>query len=277
MKDEPIQQTLFNQESTTALQFKDPISSLQRELAQFGFTPNLSKVYIYLGKYGAKTALDVVRNLKIPRTETYNLLNLLMDKGVVCTTLSHPKKYVALPLEQAILNLVSVEKDRVNYLEKSSESLVMLWNRIPDFLGGTDQEKDDKFQILKGAHQIRSRACQIIKKSRQIWIMGPERDVLGFYQSDAFEDLDKTGTKVRLLVSGQALMEEVTKDLKRLQLKESPSDVGDNLCFVVSDSELLFCVRCSKDFPLGEMAFWCDSRPLISSIKMLFNLIWSKS
>ncbi|HJU14653.1 MAG TPA: helix-turn-helix domain-containing protein [Candidatus Nitrosotalea sp.] len=276
MKDEPIQQALFDYDSITALQFKDPISNLQKELSQFGFTPNLSKVYIYLGKYGSKTAFDIVRDLRIPRTEAYNLLKSLMNKGVVYSTMQHPMKFVALPLEKAIWNLVNVEKQRVNNLEKSSEGLVTLWRMIPDFLAQKNSDKDDKFQILKGSHQIRTKVCEIIQNSKDIQILGPERDILGFYHSDAFASLEKSGKRLRLLVSNLTLMGEVAKELKRLRIKKTPNEVGDNLCFVISDGELLFYIRNSNDYPLGAVAFWSNSILLIYSIRMLFDLMWSK-
>lgn len=277
MKDEAVQQTLFNYDSANSAYFKDHLTNLQKELQPFGFTHNLSKVYIYLGKYGPKTAFDVVKALKIPRTETYNLLKILMNKGVVYSTMQHPMRFAAIPLEKAVWNLVNVEKQRVVSLEKNSENLVTLWRMIPDFLSEKNLDKDDKFQILKGANQVRSKVSEIIQQSKEVQILGSEKDVLGFYRSDAFSTFDRTGKNVRLLVSNMALLDGLAKELKQLRMKKTPMEIHENLCFVISDAELLFYVRNPNDFPLRAVAFWSNSVPLIYSMKMLFDFIWFKS
>jgi len=56
---------------------------IRNELSKFGLTPNQSKVFLYLEKYGSSTATQVSKALKVPRTETYHLLTNLQNKGIV--------------------------------------------------------------------------------------------------------------------------------------------------------------------------------------------------
>ncbi len=277
MKDEIVQQTLFNYDSSNTEYFKGHLENLQKQLRQFGFTLNLSKVYIYLGKYGPKTAFDIVKALKIPRTETYNLLKLLMNKGVVYSTMQHPMRFAAIPLEKAIWDLVTAEKLRVDSLEKNGENLVTLWRRIPDFLNEEVPDRDDKFQILKGANQIRARVSEIIRASKEIQILGSEKSVIGFYQSDSFSSMDGHGKTMRILVSNMTFMNDMIKELKRLRIKKMPSDVHENLCFVIGGDDLLFYIRNETENPLRVVAFWSNSKLLASSMRMLFDSLWSKS
>ncbi|MGI0101170.1 MAG: TrmB family transcriptional regulator [Nitrosotalea sp.] len=278
MKDDLIQQVLFNHDSSTALNFKDHLANLQKELSQFGFTPNLSKVYIYLGKYGgAKTAFDIARALKIPRTETYNLLKILVNKGIVYSIMQHPMRFIALPLDKAIWNLVTVEKQRVNSLEQNGKNLISLWNMIPDFMNESTTDNNDKFQILEGTNQIHTKVCEIIKNSKEIKMLGSEKDLMKFYHSDVFAILDKTPKELKLLVSNTAVISNVIKEFKNTQIKITPDDIHSNLFFVVNDGDLLFYIRNPSDHHLRTIAFWSNSIPLIYSIMMLFDLIWSKS
>lgn len=277
MKDEIIQQALFNHDSNTTINFKDQITSLQKELLSFGFTPNLSKVYIYLGKYGPKTAFDIVKALKIRRTEAYGILKVLMNKGIVYSTMQHPMRFFALPLEKAIWNLVNVEKQRVHNLERNGENLVRLWHTIPNFMNEKPSDKDDRFQILKGGNQIRAKVCEMVQNSKEIQMLCSEKEVMGFYHSDAFMVLDKTEKNLRLLVSRITTINDLVKELKHLQVKKTSNEVHDNLCFVVNDNELLFYTRSASDYPSNIVAFWSDSIPLIYSMRMLFDFIWSQS
>lgn len=276
MKDEIIQQTLFNHDSHVALNFKDKVEHLQKELSSFGFSHNLSKVYIYLGKYGPKTAFDIVKALKIRRTEAYGILKTLMNKGIVYSTIQHPMRFVALPLEKAIWNLVNAEKQRVSALERNGENLVSLWHTIPDFMGDKQSDKEDKFQILKGSNQINAKVCEMIRNSKIAQILCSEKEILGFYHSDAFSGLGKT-KNLRLLVSRIDSITGIGKEFKQMQMKKTANEVRNDLCFVVSDDGLLFYTKNANSLTSNTMAFWSNSVPLLYSIRMLFEFIWSKS
>jgi len=62
-------------------QSDNPITELNRMLVGYDLTPNQSKVYLFLSKIGIKTASEVSKALRIPRTETYHLLSTLQQKG----------------------------------------------------------------------------------------------------------------------------------------------------------------------------------------------------
>ncbi|HJT10921.1 MAG TPA: helix-turn-helix domain-containing protein [Candidatus Nitrosotalea sp.] len=277
MKDDHIQQILFNQDSSNRINFQDHLVNLQKELSQFGFTANLSKVYIYLGKYGAKTAFDIVKALKIPRTETYNLLKILVNKGVVYSTMQHPMRFVAMPLDKAIWNLVNVEKQRINNLEQNSKNLVSLWNMIPDFLNEKTPNNDERFRILEGTNQIHAKVCEILKNSKEVQIIGSEKNLMKFYNSNMFTMLDSDAKDLKLLVSQTALISTVAKKFKGMQIKKTPNDIHPNLCFVINDSELLFYIRHTNDYKIQAIAFWSNSVALLYSMRILFDFIWSKS
>src|SRR5579864_9471467 len=119
MKEDELSASIFDADSgSVRYEQKVTCDKLKDELAKFGLTSNQSKVYIYLGKYGSKTAPEVCKSLKLPRTETYHLLTSLQNKGVVSATFQHPIRFSAVPLDKAIWVLVNAEKERVNTLEK---------------------------------------------------------------------------------------------------------------------------------------------------------------
>jgi len=68
--------SLFDNDSDTELyKHKITLDKIKNELINFGLTPNQSRVFIYLGKYGSKEASEISKALQIPRTETYQLVN----------------------------------------------------------------------------------------------------------------------------------------------------------------------------------------------------------
>src|SRR3989442_1698768 len=167
MKDEETLITIFDNTSDSSLtEHRLKLDRLREDLSKFGLTANQAKVYIFLGKYGSKTAPEVCKALRLPRTETYHLLTTLQNKGIVSATFQHPIKFAALPLEKAVWVLVNSEKERVNSLEKQEKSIVELWNTVPEFTT-TTQSKENRFQMLQGSNQVHSKIREIIKNAGQ--------------------------------------------------------------------------------------------------------------
>ena len=93
---------------------------IQDTLEKFGLTANQSKVYLFLGKNGTKTATEVFQALKLPRTETYQILSSLQSKGIISAIIGHPVKFTAIEISEAISSIIDSEKQKIKKLEKKS-------------------------------------------------------------------------------------------------------------------------------------------------------------
>jgi hypothetical protein len=63
MTSEKTQTSIFDTTPDSQMyEYKLSVEKVQTELLQYGLTSNQSKVFIYLGKYGAKTAPEFVRH-----------------------------------------------------------------------------------------------------------------------------------------------------------------------------------------------------------------------
>lgn len=279
MRDEETQITIFDTNSDSRLyEHRMSLDSLKEQLSDFGLTANQSKVYIYLGKYGSKTAPEVCKALKLPRTETYHLLTTLQNKGIVSATFQHPIKFLAEPLNKAIWSLVNAEKERVNTLEKKEQKLSELWESIPSFSAST-QEKEDKFQMLQGTNQIHSKIKDMISTTKKEFIaLGSEKDFLKFYHSDFFEPLDKAKVDLKLLTAASEKSLYIFDDIDRTKVRKMSDTIKNNLCFIAKDDEeIIFFIKNSSQTSQEISAIWSDSDTMIYSMKMLFQSIWIKS
>ena len=91
----------------------NPINELNRLLIKYDLTPNQAKVYLYLSKIGIKTASEISKSLKIPRTETYHLLSTLQQKGIIFSVFGKPTKFNAVGIDESIVILVNNEKNKI--------------------------------------------------------------------------------------------------------------------------------------------------------------------
>jgi sugar-specific transcriptional regulator TrmB len=272
--------TIFeNDPDSSSYEHKQSIDQLQTQFSKFGLTANQIKVYIFLGKYGSKTAPEVCRALKLPRTETYHLLTTLQNKGIVSATFQHPIKFSALPLTNAIKSMVNTEKERIKKLEKQEEELTKLWDTIPNYHNEPDLEKEDKFQMLQGENQIYGKINDmIINTKKEFQLIGNEKDFLKFYHANFLEPLDKSEIELKILTNSSTRTLYVFDEIDRTNVKKIPSTTNGEICFVIKDNEaILFFMKNSESGKENITAMWTNSNAMIYSKKLLFDLLWSKS
>ena len=277
---ETPQVTIFeNDPDSSSYEHKQSIDQLQVQFSKFGLTTNQGKVYIFLGKYGSKTAPEVCRALKLPRTETYHLLTTLQNKGVVSATFQHPIKFSALSLSSAMKSLIDTEKERVKKLENQEQDLTKIWDSIPTFHNELDLVKEDKFQMLQGENQIYGKINDmIINTMKDFQIIGSEKDFLRFYHANFLEPLDKSEIDLKILTNSSARTLYVFDEIDKTNVKKIPSATNGDICFIVKDNEeILFFMKNPDSGKENITAMWTNSKAMIYSKKLLFDLLWSKS
>jgi len=274
------QSTIFeNDPDSSSYEHKQSIDQLQDQFSKFGLTVNQCKVYIFLGKYGSKTAPEVCRALKLPRTETYHLLTTLQNKGIVSATFQHPIKFSALSLSSAIKSMVNTEKERIRKLEKQEEEVTKLWNTIPNYHNEPELDKEDKFQMLQGENQIYGKINDMIRNTKKgFQIIGNEKDFLKFYHANFLEPLDKSDIDLQILTSSSERTLYVYDEIDRTNVKKFPTTKDGSICFVIKDNEeILFFMKNSESGKENVSAMWTNSSAMIYSKKLLFDLLWTKS
>ncbi len=270
--------TLFDNDSETELyKHKITLERIKNELISFGLTANQSKVFIYLGKYGSKSASEIAKALQMPRTETYHLVNSLQNMGLVTAELVHPTKYSAMEMKQAIETLVKQEQRRIDSLAGKEESLSKLWKQVPFFVVETDESKSEKMQLLHGMGPITNKIKEMIgNSSESIKIYGSIPDVLRFYHSDVFDWIENSKSEMELVISPLSKTPEFISELDQKKIRAITSN-SDNNCFVINDKkEVLIFMRNATHATRQTFAWWSDSETLVDMMSSLFDLSWEK-
>ncbi len=271
---------IFTSESGTALyEQRNQLDQIKNELLKFGLSANQAKVYIYLGKYGAKTAPEVCKSLDVPRTETYHILNTLQSLGVVTAECCQPTKFEALPLAKVIRTLVNSEKERVNILLQNEKEIVNLWNKIPSFVVETNEAKMDKLQMLQGAPQIQNKLKEMITDAKdEFRLLCTPKDFARLYHSDLIKLLGNSPAFEKVIISPAHTMPEITEEISKERIRIMPTGKTDSLCFMIKDfDEVLFFLRNATYPSHNNFAVWSDSDSMIDSLRALFEYSWENS
>ena len=271
--------TVFDSDSDTSMyKYKAGLDKIQSELMKFGLSPTQAKVFIFLGKYGTKSAPDISRALELPRTETYHVVNSLQSMGLVTAELDHPTKYSALDLRKAITSLVKQEQQRIDSLAEKEDDLAELWETIPFFAVKTDQSKQEKMQLLHGSGPITNKIKDMIGGcvgDFKIYCSRP--DASRFYHSDILELLENSPAESQMILTP-------SMDIPDFLSSKNPQDVRiipkntEKKCFLISDSkEVLIFLRNVSHPSHRVFACWSDSESLVDMMTSLFELSWESA
>ena len=269
---------LFDNESDTAMyKHKLTLEKIKDELINFGLTKSQAKVFIYLGKYGSKTASEISKALQLPRTETYHLVNSLQNMGLVVAELAHPTKYTAMDMREAVSTLVRQEQDRIDTLADKEESLSEMWKEIPFFAVETDESKSEKMQLLHGSGPIINKIKEMMNSSTEDFrIYGSVPDLLRMYHADVFDLVDKSPTNLKMVVTPLNQTPEFLSEMSSAKIRAMPTN-SENKCFVVNDKkEVLIFMRNATHPTRQVFAWWSNSETLVEMMSSLFELSWEK-
>ena len=258
-------------------QTDNPITELNRMLIRYDLTPNQSKVYLFLSKIGVKTASEISKALKIPRTETYHLLSTLQQKGIIFSIFGKPTKFNAVGIEESLEILVNNEKSRVNELDAGKEGLIRLWKIIPKYGEAIPEEQNNKFQSLQGRNSILVKLEQMVKESKEnILVLGTETDFKKFYFTEFSELLNKTKSDLKILLDHQGETPTIFEDIAAKKIKKIDDKNREDFCFIIKDdNEVIFFISNNKTKDM--LAVWTDSKTFVTTLRSLFSLMWRKS
>ena len=254
-----------------------PYDSLLTSLLEFGLTQNQARVYLFLSKNKSKSAPEISRCLKIPRTETYHLLNGLQSKGITIAAFGKPTKFQAVPFDKSINILVSNERTRLDELEKQSLYMISQWNMIPDTETDDALIKENRFQIVQGKISIVGKLNQLINSAKKdVLLLGSEKDFMKFYHTDFIDSLKDANTNLKILMSTNNSSPFIVNELPANCVKRFEDSLGENLWFLIKDcEEIFFFIKNGENSEM--IAVWTDSKTMLNSMKLLFNMIWKKA
>ena len=195
-------------------------------LQQFGYSQYESKVYETLVTSGeAMDASSIVKQSGVPKAKIYEVLDRLVDKGIVMDTLAGKKRtYAALPVEAVIGKLTQEFESDIQELRASSQRRTVT---------------DDQVWSLKSYSSIQAFCRQMIEEA--------EESVLVSMWSDEFAEIrdllnrkEQEGIRVEALVTGE---EQPQADLSKLYVLK-PTAAHDKLerfmLLVTDTKQLLF-------------------------------------
>ncbi|MEK6906948.1 MAG: helix-turn-helix domain-containing protein [Nanoarchaeota archaeon] len=148
---------------------------IEQILKEIGLTGSEVKVYLALINLGLSSKSDIIRESKIASSKIYNVLDKLMDKGMVSMITKNNVKYYAAAPVSRIKDYFEIKKIKIEQEEK-------IINQILPNLENLQKEHKEKtsaeiFIGWKGMETVYSDVLGTIKKGEYAYILGASTGV----------------------------------------------------------------------------------------------------
>lgn len=240
-------------------------------LKDIGLTDSEIKVYMALLKIGSSKKGPIVREAGISPSKLYDVMEKLVDKGLVSYVTKNNVMHFRAAPPARILDYVKEKQER---LQRDGEELGKLLPELQKMRGAADSETDAEiFRGWKGMQTVYNDILETLSPGDGYCIFGAsrgedERRVRSFYTSFSIR-AKRRGLKTIIIFneSARGNIEGVEKSAEVRYMKETtPSETvvyGDKTAIVLLEKE--------------PMVILIRGRSIAESFRAYFSLMWNSS
>lgn len=240
-----------------------PNEEIEQVLEAIGLNKNEILVYLDLLRQGKSSATDISNRTKIHRSNTYDVLDKLAEKGIVQQTIENEKKFFYPIDPKDLLNIIKQQETAVKRIIPKLEDI----QNIP--------REEIKVTVSEGLTSIKNASIKQLECGKEILSYGASSkdvDVLGGYIKDFHNQRIQKGIKLRRIYG----IDELTRvrDLNTLALTEArylslhKSKVSWHVC-----GKKVTIFHWEPPFS----AVVIESQPIAETFKHNFELMWEES
>ncbi len=225
----------------------------EQELSKIGLPRNEAKAYLELLKRGSISANELAKKLGFDRTLTYQILNNLVEKGLVNYIIKENKKFFEAADPENLLTPIQ---------EKENIALTL----IPELRNiNKIKEKEQEVKVYEGKAGLKTFFSDILtcKDACFFGATGKSYDILKYELPHIAKTALKLGLKGRMITSNEFKSHEMTK-LKNLKVRyleevKSPATTsiyGDKVAIhVLTDKPIVIIIK-NKDIALSYKSYF---------------------
>ena len=136
-------------------------------LKEIGLSQNESKVYLAMLRLGSDTVLGITKKSGVHRSNVYDVLGKLMEKGLVSYVVKEGKRMYQATEPEKLIDILRESKEDIERKEKMVQGILPALNAIKPLFG-----KKSQVTILEGAEGIKTIFEQKINDGVTNYVIG---------------------------------------------------------------------------------------------------------
>jgi sugar-specific transcriptional regulator TrmB len=270
--------TSRNRISSDTLEHIDALKNIDQALSKFKLNKNEIRVYLYLARFGAHKAQSIAEALGVHRTEAYKILRRLEEQGLITRVMERPMKFLAVPFETVLDNLIEERRQKVYQMEQRKKELLKIWSSLPK--PEKVYKRKETFQVLEGRKHISVRLSELlINAENEFHIIVSDENLIWLYNTPFLDDIqekaEKKGLTARIMTNYSPTSNYVLEqmeigegDFAYLQNEKIPG-------LFINDKKEMILFMSNEQNNLNAM--WTNYETLVESYRILFNLLWKRN
>lgn len=250
---------------------------VEQALKKFSLNKNEIRMYLYLARFGAQKAQGVAEALGVHRTEGYKVLSRLEARGIVSRIMERPMKFIAVPFERVLTNLIEERRQRIHEMERNKVQLLKIWASLPEPESVSHQK--ETFQVLEGKRHISVRLNELLKGCGSCFKMViSDSNLIWLYNTPFLDDVEdkveNEGLILKLMTNysptSSYVMDQLDigeGDFAYLKGEKMPG------FFINDQGEMILLMSNDNDRIIG---MWTNYASIVQSHRVLFDLLWKK-
>ena len=230
------------------------------ELQEFGLSNTEAKIYLALLELGKSKAGEITKRSAINRTNVYDALGRLIQKGLVSYVSENNKKVFEAVNPQRLKEVLEAKQDK---LAKTIEELKLKYNK--------SIQKEDAF-IFRSKRGIKTIFEDILNEKKDLFVYGAEskfKSLFPFYQKHWNETRAKVKIKVKMIYNEKVKGEKKREQLKLLEMRFLPETYEFPSTILMYGDKVVTLVWLEEPF-----AFMIKSKEAVKGNMNFFEILW---
>lgn len=246
---------------------------MAKVLEDLGLTKSEIKVYLALLELGSSTTGPIVDKSKVSSSKIYEILEKLIQKGLVSFIIKSGTKYFDASPPNRILDYVKEKEERLTQQKTELNNLIPqleLKRKLAE-----DKSEATVFKGMKGIKTAFDDVLKTMKRGEEYHvIVGTEvKEPLFAFIKHYHQRRAKAGIKVKLLYSPDSIgWLETVKDVPHTITRVSNQQLLSSSFILIYKNKTLISIPEDKDIT----AFRLESKNAADSFRTQFNLLWNQ-
>lgn len=168
----------------------------KQTLIKIGLSNNEAYIYLALLNLGPSLVSKVVEKTGINRTNIYDRIERLIDKGLVSYVIKNNRKYFCAAEPKRLLRFLEEKKEKVEEEKKLIREL------LPELEKIKPAPKNERIEVFEGKEGIKTILEDIIESRQNILTYGSEGNfskILKFYFTHYLKKLEKSKINMKVI------------------------------------------------------------------------------
>lgn len=246
------------------------VMAAEELLERLGLTKNEVKTYLALLELGSVPAGPLIKRLGMHRAAVYNLLDILIDKGLVHYVMQAKRKYFEAQKPERLVDLINAKKQNLDEQEQQ------LMKVLPELELKRKLSKEiQEGTLYKGKKGLKSIFEDVLMYDTDMLIYGASgkfKELFPAYYIHWHKRRYQKKIKIRIIYSELVRKQKREKELQLIDVKYLHDiNITPSTTFVYGDKVVIVLW---SEIP---MAFLMRSKVVAESHRHFFGLLWEKA